>query len=81
MLIDAKSSLHPIHTRTDGLDGFLDMEVLGGGRVDLQSPAMAKLSLPVDRLKSGNAFEDRELQAAHRRASVPHDRRRARRAP
>ena len=62
VLIDAKSSLHPIHTRTDGLDGYLEMEVLGGGRVDLHSEAVATLSFPVDRLKSGNAFEDRELQ-------------------
>ena len=48
VLIDAKSSLHPIHTRTSGLEGSLDIEVLGGGRVNLQAPAKAKLSLPVD---------------------------------
>ena len=34
VLIDAKSSLHPIHTRTEGLDGHLDVEVLGAGRID-----------------------------------------------
>ena len=62
VLIDAKSSLHPIHTRTDGLEGYLDMEVLGGGRVNLHSSAEAKLSFPVDRLKSGNPLEDRELK-------------------
>ena len=62
VLIDAKSSLHPIHTRTEGLDGHLDVEVLGAGRIDLESDAQAKLSLPVERLKSGNAFEDRELR-------------------
>lgn len=62
VLIDAKSSLHPIHTRTDGLGGYLDMEVVGGTGVDLQSSPKAKLSLAVERLKSGNAFEDRELR-------------------
>jgi polyisoprenoid-binding protein YceI len=62
VLIDAKSSLHPIHTRTDGLDGSLEMEVLGSDRVNLQSSSKATLSFPVDRLKSGNAFEDRELK-------------------
>ena len=62
VLIDAKSSLHPIHTRTDGLEGYLDLEVLGGGRVNLHSSPKAKLSFPVDRLKSGNPLEDRELK-------------------
>ena len=62
VLIDAKSSLHPIHTRTEGLDGHLDVEVLGAGRIDLESSPRAKLSLAVERLKSGNPFEDRELR-------------------
>ena len=60
--IDAKSSLHPIHTSTRGLEGFLELEVLGGGRVNTHSPANAKLSFPVDELSSGNALEDRELK-------------------
>ena len=38
------------------------MDVRGDGRVNLQVPAYAKLSLPVDRLASGNALEDRELK-------------------
>lgn len=62
VLIDAKSSLHPIHTRTDGLDGHLDMEVLGGGRVNLHSQPLAELSFPVNKLSSGNPLEDRELK-------------------
>ena len=62
VLIDARSSLHPIHTRTSGLEGSLDMEVIGGGHVNVQAPANAKLSLPVDDLSSGNALEDRELK-------------------
>jgi polyisoprenoid-binding protein YceI len=62
VLIDAKSSLHPIHTRTDGLEGYLELEVLGAGRVNLHSSPKSKLSLPVDQLKSGNRLEDRELK-------------------
>jgi polyisoprenoid-binding protein YceI len=62
VLIDAKSSLHPIHTRTDGLGGYVDMDVNDSAGVDLQSQPLAKLSLPVERLQSGNAFEDRELR-------------------
>ena len=62
VLIDAKSSLHPIRTRSVGLEGFLAVDVLGGGRVDLHSSPSAKLSFPVDKLSSGNALEDRELK-------------------
>jgi polyisoprenoid-binding protein YceI len=59
--IDARSSLHPIHSTTDGLEGFIDLEADGGGQVDLTKPPEGKLSLPVDRLSSGNRLEDREL--------------------
>jgi YceI-like domain len=62
VVVDAKSSLHPIHTSTAGLEGSLDMEVLGGGRINLQAPAKASLSFAVDKLSSGNPLEDRELR-------------------
>ena len=57
----ARSSLHPIETSTDGLQGTLDLELLAG-RLDPQSQPHAKVSFPVDRLKSGNPLEDRELR-------------------
>jgi polyisoprenoid-binding protein YceI len=60
--IDARSSLHPIHSETDGLDGWLDLEVRADGRVDLATAPAGHLALPVDRLKAGNPLEDRELQ-------------------
>jgi polyisoprenoid-binding protein YceI len=58
----ARSSLHPIESRTDGLEGFLDLEILGGGRVNLTVPMTGRLSLAVERLSSGNPLEDRELR-------------------
>jgi polyisoprenoid-binding protein YceI len=58
----ARSNLHPIETSTDGLQGALDLEMLAGGRLNLQSQPQAKVSLPVDQLKSGNPLEDRELR-------------------
>jgi polyisoprenoid-binding protein YceI len=60
--IHARSSLHPIESRTDGLEGYLELEILAGGRVDLSAPASGRLSLDVQRLSSGNPFEDRELR-------------------
>ncbi len=60
--IDARSSIHPITSRIDGLEGFVDLEVQGGGRVNLTVAPAGELSLPVEKLKSGNRLEDREMQ-------------------
>jgi polyisoprenoid-binding protein YceI len=49
--IDASSSVHPIHSRTEGLEGYVDLERAEG-----------ELSLDVARLRSGNPLEDRELK-------------------
>jgi polyisoprenoid-binding protein YceI len=62
VVINARSSVHPIHSETDGLEGWIDVEVLDDGRLDLTVPPKAQLSLPVDRLRSGNPLEDRELK-------------------
>jgi polyisoprenoid-binding protein YceI len=57
--IDARSSVHPIHSTTDGLEGFVDLDADG----DAVGPhPTAELSFPVSRLSSGNRLEDRELQ-------------------
>src|SRR5262249_41777036 len=60
--IEAKSSVHPIHTRTDGLEGFIELAVDGDGHVDLARTPTGRLSLRVDRLRSGNMLEERELR-------------------
>lgn len=59
--IDARSSLHPIHSTTDGLEGFIDVDAPDGGEVTLAAPPAGRLSLPISRLSSGNVLEDREL--------------------
>ncbi len=58
--IEARSNVHPIHTEATGLDGWLDLEFTDG--VDLDGPLVGHLEFPVENLKSGNGFEDRELR-------------------
>jgi polyisoprenoid-binding protein YceI len=60
--IEATSSVHPIHSTTVGLEGFVDLEVDESGRVDVDVAPAGELSLRVDRLSSGNPLEDRELR-------------------
>jgi polyisoprenoid-binding protein YceI len=58
--IDARSSVHPIHSTTDGLEGFVDLDADGDAVVGPHPTA--QLSFPVNRLSSGNRLEDRELR-------------------
>jgi polyisoprenoid-binding protein YceI len=58
--IDARSSVHPIHSTTDGLEGFIDLDA--DGNAVLGPNPTGQLSLPVNRLSSGRRLEDRELQ-------------------
>jgi polyisoprenoid-binding protein YceI len=60
--IDARSNVHPIHTRTDGLEGYVELELDSDGGVNLEQDPTGKVSLPVTRLSSGNRMEDREMQ-------------------
>jgi polyisoprenoid-binding protein YceI len=62
VVIDATSSVHPIHSETDGLEGWLELDVQGAGRINPRVPAQAHLELPVEQLRSGNPMEDRELK-------------------
>ncbi len=59
--IDARSSVHPIHSSTEGLEGYVELE-LDPEAVDLTQEPKGKVSLPVSRLSSGNRMEDREMQ-------------------
>jgi polyisoprenoid-binding protein YceI len=52
VVIDASSSVHPIHTEAAGVSGWVELGDQPAGRV----------SFPVERLRSGNPIEDRELR-------------------
>jgi hypothetical protein len=61
--IDARSNVHPIHSDTDGVEGYVDLALDRDGGVDLAAIAPSgRISLSVHRLRSGNRMEDRELQ-------------------
>jgi polyisoprenoid-binding protein YceI len=60
--INARSNVHPIHSSTDGLEGYVELELRPNGSVDLAARPTAELSFPVRRLSSGNSFQDREMQ-------------------
>jgi hypothetical protein len=60
--IAARSTLHPINSKTDGLEGYVELEMGPDGGVDLAATTAGKVSLPVNRLSSGNGMEDREMQ-------------------
>ena len=60
--IDARSNVHPIHSATTGLEGFVELALDQTGAVDLAQSPGGRLSLGVASLKSGNRTEDRELQ-------------------
>lgn len=66
MWIEARSNVHPIHTEAEGIDGWLDLDITSGSddtsRVNIDQTLLGHLEFPVDNLKSGNAFEDRELR-------------------
>ena len=59
--IDARSNVHPIHSSTSGLEGFVELTFSSDGIVDLTSQPAGRLSLSTDRLSSGNRMQDREL--------------------
>ena len=66
--IEARSSLHPIHSETKGLEGWLDVEIEDGGQLSLSVAPKALLELPVELLSSGNPLYDREMR---RRIDAP----------
>ena len=60
--IEATSSVHPIHSRPEGLTGIVELTFGADGTLDLDAPVGGGLSLSVDRLRSGNPLQDRELR-------------------
>jgi hypothetical protein len=60
--IEATSSVHPIHSHTTGLRGWLDLTFGADGSLDTDRAVGAVIEMPVDLLSSGNPLETRELR-------------------
>jgi polyisoprenoid-binding protein YceI len=60
LIVEGRSSVHPLRLTATGLEGRLDLRLTEAG-IDVASVG-ARLSVPVARLRSGNRFEDRELR-------------------
>jgi polyisoprenoid-binding protein YceI len=59
--IEARSSLHPIHGEGTGLQGEAELQETDG-KIDLSVLPKARIELPVERLRSGNALQDMEMR-------------------
>jgi polyisoprenoid-binding protein YceI len=59
--IEASSSVHPIHSQTRGIRGWIDADMTKAGHIAARSTPSAHLELAVDSLRSGNPLEDREM--------------------
>lgn len=59
--LNAKSSVHPIHGKTNEISGEVVAEI-GPDGIKLDPPPTGYVELAVDALKSGNKLEDFELR-------------------
>jgi hypothetical protein len=60
--IDARSSVHPIHSESSGLAGWFEGDVPAGGRLEMAVTPQGHLELPIELLSSGNGLYDREMR-------------------
>ena len=60
--IDASSSVHPIHSETNGLEGWFEAELGDRGQIEGHAGPHGHLELAVGRLTSGNPLLDREMK-------------------
>lgn len=65
--VDARSSLHPIHSEAVGVEGWFEADGWEKDRVDPTVGSKAHLEFEVEKLSSGNPLYDREMR---RRADI-----------
>jgi len=61
LTFEARSTLHGVHGKATGLEGFLEADVLPNGTL-AESPApRMHVEFGVEQMRSGNALQDREM--------------------
>lgn len=62
LALSGESSIHHIHTATTQLKGYFVATFDEDGQIDLSALVDGEIQMPLESLKSGNAFIDRELR-------------------
>ncbi|MGH7706426.1 MAG: YceI family protein [Vulcanimicrobiaceae bacterium] len=61
LTFEARSSLHPVHGKATNLTGYVDAAWSDDG-LRLEPPPAMHVEVPVERLRSGNDLQDREMR-------------------
>lgn len=69
LIIHASSSLHPINTEADGVQGEIELALAPDGSIDVDAGVAGSVQFELSRLSAGNPLYDRETE---RRIDVRH---------
>ena len=61
LTFEAKSSLHVVHGRVSDVSGYVDACFEDDGSLSIEPPPKMHVEFPVERLRSGNDIQDREM--------------------
>ena len=62
LALAGESSIHPLLTKTNSLNGYFEATLGEDGQIDLSAPVSGQIEVPVDSMKSNNALIDREMR-------------------
>jgi polyisoprenoid-binding protein YceI len=62
LALEGESSIHPLHTSTQEIEGYFEAVLGDDGQLDLSVAPTGRLEVYIEGLKSGNGLIDREMQ-------------------
>lgn len=62
LALEGESSIHPLHTSTQEIEGYFQAKLGDDGQLDLSVAPTGRLEVYIEGLKSGNGLIDREMQ-------------------